>query len=443
MSDLVAQERGTDLHSSEAAPARLTRLADPEGKLALLRASEQWGPALRARQRGKLVDRLLDAARSSAFWGERLAPGARLEDLPPLDRETVRDEFERIRTAPGRPVVQRLTSGSSGRPVQVELGADQLGFGAGARLRQLEWFGLPSAPVTTVNISARGDRAQPPMRVVRVDPPEYEITAWGLDRKSLPSVHARLLEGGGVRLMGANTSMFVLLADLYRETGCDARELGCELAVLGSEITDRTQRQTIEEVFGCRTAEMYGAWEAPVIATECSEGSLHVNEDAFQLEILLPDGSSAPPGTLGSVAVTLLRNVEFPLLRYRLGDAARVSIRECPCGRKLMCLDISLGHLEEMVLKRDGSLVHPHFIRNAYQDALGPRLRAFHTDQEAPGTFSAYLDTDADLSTVQPGLEARFREVLCESVTLTLRRDPERARRRLANGKLRMFTRCS
>jgi phenylacetate-coenzyme A ligase PaaK-like adenylate-forming protein len=277
--------------------------------------------------------------------------------------------------------------------------------------------------------------------VIRVDPPEYEITGWALDRNILPSVHERLVAAGGVRLMGANTSMFVLLAELYRETGCDARELGCELAIVGSEITDRTQRQTIEEVFGCRTAEMYGAWEAPVIATECPEGSLHINEDAFLLEILHPDGGSASSGRLGEVAVTPLHNIEFPLLRYRLGDAACTLKRQCPCGRKLMCLDIAVGHLEEMVLKRDGSLVHPHFFRNAYLDALGPRLRAFHTEQEAPGVFSAHFDTDADLATLRPLLEARLRDVLQEPASLTLRRDPERARRRLQNGKLRMFTR--
>jgi hypothetical protein len=107
-----------------------------------------------------------------------------------------------------------------------------------------------------------------------------------------------------------------------------------------------------------------------------------------------------------------------------------------------MQLDIALGHLEEMVLKRDGSLVHPHFIRNAYWEVLGPWLRAFHTDQEAPGAFTAYFDTDADPAAYEAELEHRFAAVLNEPVSVMVRRDPERARRRLPNGKLRMFSRC-
>jgi phenylacetate-CoA ligase len=435
----VDQQHRAGFLSSEAERARVTQLANPEGKLGLLRGREHWDRRRRARHRNELVDRLLEAARSSPFWAERISPGSRLKDLPLLDRETVREEFERIRTVPDHAVVTLISSGSSGRPVRAELGPEQIGFGAAARLRQLEWFGLPSVPVAKANIQGHGGDTA--LDVTSTDPPQYEIDPWRLDRRILPAVHARIVEAGGVRLIGANTSMFVLLAELYRESGCDARELGCDLGIVGSELTDPAQRRTIEEVFGCRTAEMYGATEAPVIAIECPDGSLHVNEDAFQLEVLRPDGRPAPPGELGSVAVTLLHNVEFPLLRYCLGDAACVVEEECPCGRRLMRLDIALGHLEEMVAKRDRSLVHPHFIRNAYHEVLGTRLRAFHTDQEAPGIFNAYLDTEADLADCEARLEARFEAVLGEPVSLTVRRDPERARRRLPNGKLRMFSR--
>jgi phenylacetate-CoA ligase len=76
--------------------------------------------------------------------------------------------------------------------------------------------------------------------------------------------------------------------------------------------------------FGQPIRSEYGAAEAGIIAFECPEGSLHVNEEHVIVEI-----------ENGEIVVTNLLSHSFPFIRYRLGDYIR--LREgfaCSCGRK-------------------------------------------------------------------------------------------------------------
>jgi phenylacetate-CoA ligase len=427
----------SEAESTDATLQRANDLANPADRLELLLESEAWPPKRREQWRRRQLQVVLDAARGSEFWAERLSSGRR----PRLRRDELRESFDRIRTGLSGPAVECMSSGSSGQPVRALLGPEQIGFGAAARLRQLHWFGFESERVATANLYGRPDAGHPPLRQLSDSPPAYSINPWALGPGQLPAVHRRMVEAGGARIIGANTSIFTLFADLYERAGLDGRDLGCELAIVGSELTDEVQRARIAEVFGCRVAEMYGAREAPVIATECTEGSLHINEDAYLLEIVTPDGGPAAAGELGRVALTHLHNVEFPLLGYELGDVARMLEGRCACGRTLGRLDLELGHLEEMVLKRDGSLVHPNFIRNAYERAFGMRLRAFHTSQPEPGRLIAHLDIDRVSGDHARAVREGVAGVIGEPIEIELRIDPERAHRRLPNGKLRAFSR--
>jgi phenylacetate-CoA ligase len=416
--------------------------AAPEEKLPLLLESQRWPVERRRRWRDERLTRLIDAARRTPFWAERVATGAALEDVPPLDRAVLRDEMARMRPAGERLVVTSRTSGSTGRPVTVEHGAAAIGFAAAVRLRQLTWFGLPPRALPQANVLNTLGGDEPLLRRVRDDPPQFLMSPFALDRAAIRAAHAEMVAAGGVALLGCNSAIFEQWAELYSRSGADARELGARLCIIGSEMTTPSQRRTIEDVFGCPTADMYGSHEAPMIATECARGSLHVNEEVVHLEVLRPDGSPAPPGELGEVVVTLLHNVELPLLRYRLGDAAAFAEGACECGLTLRRLDLRVGHLEEMAMRTDGSMVHPRFIRTALEDGYTDRIRAFHTLQLGPARFVIYLDLAAPLP---PGagesLERSFEQVMHGPVSVELVPDAERATAPLPGGKRRSFTR--
>jgi len=116
-------------------------------------------------------------------------------------------------------------------------------------------------------------------------------------------------------------------------------------------------REMIEEVFGCPVYNMYGAAEVGWIAAECPAGKLHVFSFNNRVEVLNPDGSPTAPGGIGRVVVTPLHNLAMPLIRYDIGDLARVTSQPCSCGSPLPMLAEIEGRIVHHFVRPDGSLV--------------------------------------------------------------------------------------
>lgn len=101
----------------------------------------------------------------------------------------------------------------------------------------------------------------------------------------------------------------------------------------GGEGCSPATRAAIEEAFGCRLVEDYGASEFMAIAWQCERGALHVNSDWVLLEPVDEKGRPVPPGTpSASVLLTNLSNRVQPLIRYDLGDSVTIARHACDCG---------------------------------------------------------------------------------------------------------------
>jgi phenylacetate-CoA ligase len=420
---------------------RITEMAEIETKVGLLLDSDGWSRERLSEWQREREVAAIEAARRSPFWSDRVAGATELAAIEPLDRSSLRDGTGRIRVPDARPTISYRTSGSSGEPVEVEHGAEQIGFAAAARLRQLSWFGLPPRHLPTANVWAAAGASDPVIRRVNREPAEFHLNHWELDEDSVAEVAGRLLDAGGVRLIGGSTSMLAHWAELWLEQGLDDLDVGIDLAIVGAEMTYEEQRRLIARAFRCRVAEMYGSWEAQMIACECPSGSLHVNEEVVRLEILRPDGSAAAPGEYGDVAVTLLHNPEFPLLRYLVGDVAAWAPGACACGRPHTALDLDLGRSEDMISCGDGRRLHPRVIRSTYERELGPRLRAFHTVQDAPGRFRAMLSVEGELpGHLGAAVEAELGVCMNEAVTVEVVAAEPQSLERQRGGKLRTFS---
>jgi phenylacetate-coenzyme A ligase PaaK-like adenylate-forming protein len=410
-----------------------------EERLLELGASERRSSKERAVWQEERLEAMLGQLLQTPFGRRHLDGVSRFEDLPPMLRSTLQREGGLLRAGDGGDLtVKKQTSGSTGRPVVVEHGPATIGYAAAARLRQLTWFGLPPREHSQANIRIASLPDDPPVWLDREKPPLFWVNPYALDTETIVDVHRILVEAGGVRLLGAESSMLERWAGLCLEAGVDGRELGAGLAILGGEMTFEHQRELGRQVFGCPVAEMYGSHECPMIATECAQGSLHVNEEVALVEILDSRGHPVKDGEWGLVHVSLLHNWEMPLLRYRLGDTA--AWREgCPCGRTLRALQVGVGREEEMVRCRDGRLLHPRFIRTILERVWADGLRSFHTMQTAPGEFKIEVEAEGGPPhTVRADIERDLSRYLGEPASVTLL--PASQAVRTSSGKLRTFT---
>lgn len=115
-------------------------------------------------------------------------------------------------------------------------------------------------------------------------------------------------------------------------------------------------REFIEQGFSTRVYNQYGSTESAGLITECSAGNLHINPEIGVVEILDEDGERVNEGEIGAIVLTSLNNTVMPLIRYRIGDLARMGSRRpnCACGREMPVVEELIGRQDEVVITADG-----------------------------------------------------------------------------------------
>ena len=109
----------------------------------------------------------------------------------------------------------------------------------------------------------------------------------------------------------------------------------------GGETLTPAMRRHIEEGFGCRVLNSYGASEFLAMASDCAQGQLHLNTDWFVLESVDEKGRPVPPGQPGATTLlTNLANLVQPVIRYDLGDRVTLSAEPCSCGSCLPVVEV-------------------------------------------------------------------------------------------------------
>ncbi len=112
-------------------------------------------------------------------------------------------------------------------------------------------------------------------------------------------------------------------------------------------------RTYLEETLGTRVYNQYGSREVGPIACECRrQEGLHIFDFLQYIEVPETDSTGA-----GEVVVTNLRNFSMPLIRYRIGDTARLRPAPCSCGRESHMLESITGRTTDHFVLEDGTKI--------------------------------------------------------------------------------------
>lgn len=149
--------------------------------------------------------------------------------------------------------------------------------------------------------------------------------------------------------------------------------------LLGESLSDKS-RGGLEAALPVQIQTAYGLSEVPGpgIAFECQERQgLHINEDHFIAEIIDPKTTDPlAPGETGELVLTTLTAKAFPLIRFRTGDLAILSTKQCACTRSFARLESFQGRADRLVVIR-GIKLHPQLIHTVMSRLCQGKIPAY------------------------------------------------------------------
>jgi len=324
---------------------------------------ERWSAEQFTRFQEQQLGELLDVAARSPYYAARLAgvdrtrPFEALAQLPLLEKQILRSRAKELLTGePERGTIVLRSSGTTGTPSEIyytpRFHALELAI---PEARNLHWAGATyrdTRAMFGVRKVCRWDQDAPPFwRNSPIEKLAY-FSIYHLSDKYLPAYIEYLQKIAPAVIMGYPNSLATVARFALRHGYSLPPAKGIFTT---SETVTPELREDLERAWNCKVWDRYGAVELCFFASQCEFGRYHVSPDAGIIEILDTDGTPAKPGELGEVVTTGLHNRLQPLIRYRIGDAARWAVDQtCQCGRAMPVLEAIEGRFEDMCITPDG-----------------------------------------------------------------------------------------
>ena len=174
-------------------------------------------------------------------------------------------------------------------------------------------------------------------------------------------------------------------------------------------------RSRLATRFDCPVVDLYGITEAGLIAWRPDDGPHRLLPRRLHVEILSPSGSPCAPGERGEITVTCGENPLLPLLRYRTGDHAALSVED---GAPVLA-DLE-GRDPVRYQAFDGHWVNSIELTHVLSP-LG--LVAWQLHQDATGAVTVEIHGEADLTTVESAVRSLLGAIPITASTTNLARD--------------------
>lgn len=159
-----------------------------------------------------------------------------------------------------------------------------------------------------------------------------------------------------------------------------------------AEVLYPSQRNIIEQVFGCKVHDQYGCREIPGIACECSHGNMHIHTGMAYVETVGDDDNSDGKNLI----VTSLANWSMPLIRYEVGDLGLLKDGSCSCGLPFPLLKMGLCRTNDLVRTTSGKTIYPSYFVHLLDEFT--EIPEYQFRQEQPGKVVLYIKEQENIS---------------------------------------------
>lgn len=311
--------------------------------------------------------RILDFAQTHVpyyrdLMGDRKDWAENFQDLPPLTKKIVQENFERLKSddIDRRQCTKNYSGGSTGKPLEYLREPITSAWSLFARVYYLrDFWDLDFMAAPQIRFwAAEKDLFKLKQRSFKQKildwiHQEEMLDTFVLTPEKIRAYVARINRKKPLVIYGIGGSLYEI-AKFTQEN--NLRIHPPRLVCPRTEMLHPHMRALIEEQFGCKASDAYGAREVGTIAGECREGKMHIFNFNNVLEVVNKDNRPVAPGEEGDVLVTNLHNRAMPFIRYALEDRAVLG-KECACGNRFPVLEKITGRIIEHFRTPDGRLV--------------------------------------------------------------------------------------
>jgi len=391
--------------------------AGPRRRLAEIRSHEPEELS------SQYLAKLLQHATAHVPYYAPLAEGPlELSSFPILTRRLLRENADRLRSDDlgRRPHSAMTTGGSTGEPVWVVHDREFHDWDRGTDLYYISTvLGMPIAYYLShprlllwhsrrrkLSLSPTEMAARVLAQCTRLEP--YSVLNEGTVR-----AYVRTINHVRPAVIWAFAGPLFEVARLVKRQGLRIHRP--RFIISSVEMLYPHMRQVIEEVFACPVYDYYGSVENGRVAAQCPHGRFHIFSFNNHVEVLDGDGKEVAPGEEGRLVITSLHELAMPLIRYDVGDMARLGSKACTCGSPLPVLAGITGRVIEHFVTMDGDLVYGgNFIAMFYEHDWVAELQVLQEDVDRIKVFFRRMPgRDVPPETVD-SLSAHIRRIIGE-----------------------------
>ena len=208
-----------------------------------------------------------------------------------------------------------------------------------------------------------------------------------------------------------------------------------KLCWTGGAMLDEYTKEYVEDAFKCKLLNIYPSVEAGAdIAFECLNGSWHVHDDFFHLEVINDKNEVLSLGERGHIVLTRLFGRGTPIIRYTGMDDWISLTREEKCGCSLTSTVLTNGvegRKRANIVLPDGRVFPPGafcFITPVLIKLKTFKVKQYQIIQKKIDEIEILLvidenlrDTEPSVETIKEEIKKAYEKKIGSGVTITVR----------------------
>ena len=289
---------------------------------------------------------------------------ADLNKIPVLTKDIIRGNMQNMKAVNlgNDRFVLNSTSGYSGSNFQFYTDPDAYALKLALIQRRYEWMNVSNFDKEFIVWGASWDLSQNNLfaktkRLLSIEN-KINYSGYNLSEKDVLNIY-KLLNTTNPLIIKSYPSILSSICDVFDKYNYTFKPKAIHI---GGEKLYEYQKLKIENTFQTKVFDFYGARDMPNIAQNCDNHTgLHTFMEGAIVEVLDENDEPITEGE-GNLAITNLHNFSFPMIRYKIGDRAKISKgSKCTCGRNLKIIDEIIGRTFDIINFPNGNKVGGSF----------------------------------------------------------------------------------